>query len=53
MENISLLSWNIRGFNNGTAKRNLAELVKKCDPTIIFLQETKCAEIDDLGKERI
>lgn len=37
---ISFLSWNVRGASNDTAKRHIKELIRKHRPTIIFIMET-------------
>lgn len=41
MNIVRVMSWNIRGVNNSTAKRNCRELVVKNKPNIVCLQETK------------
>lgn len=37
---ISLLSWNVRGASNATAKRHVKELIRKHNPSLMFLMET-------------
>lgn len=36
----SILSWNVRGASNDTAKRHIKELIRKHKPKLIFLIET-------------
>lgn len=38
--NISILSWNIRGAANCMAKRHVKDLVRKYHPTFFFVLET-------------
>lgn len=44
----SILSWNIRGINNGIAKRNLRTFFVSQNPGIVFIQETKCQRVTDV-----
>lgn len=44
---ISIPSWNVRGFNNSVAKRNLREFTAATKPTFIFIQETKIIQSED------
>ena len=38
---MSCLSWNCRGLGNPQTEAELADLVGKKDPTLVFLMETK------------
>lgn len=53
MEELTFLSWNIRGACNSIARSNLRGLVSKQRPNIILLQETKCQKWSDLMKDSI
>lgn len=53
MDRLSILSWNIRGSNNATARRNLRAMITKHQPTILLLQETKCENLEDNAKDSI
>ena len=39
---MNIVSWNIRGCNSPLNKRLLKRKIEKENPTIVFLQETKC-----------
>lgn len=45
IENLTLLTWNIRGINNLIARKNLRKLVQKFSPWVLLLQETKCEQL--------
>ena len=40
---MKIVSWNIRGCNHPRKIRTLARKIKKENPDILFLQETKCS----------
>lgn len=49
----AILSWNIRGINNSIARRNLRNLISANLPAVIFVQETKSADICDVLRDSI
>lgn len=53
MDNLSILSWNIRGACNFTARKNLQLLVSKHKPSLLCLQETKSVKWLDAIKDSI
>lgn len=53
LENISLLTWNIRGVNNKISRRILKNILTKERPKIIFIQEKKCEVFTMAYKESI
>lgn len=53
MKSISILSWNIRGIGNKTARLNLRKLIEKHKPVIICIQESKCIDFSDSVKDSI
>ena len=40
LQNITILSWNIRGAQNNNARRNIKELIRKHNPSIMAIYET-------------
>ena len=50
---MNILSWNIRGLKNPHKVRNLSKKIKRQNPTIVFLQETKCStnRIEEVSKK--
>lgn len=40
---ISILSWNVRGANNRSARRHIRDLLLKVHPTIVIIMETHIA----------
>lgn len=36
-----ILSWNLRGLNNGPRQKVVHEFVRRQGPDVLFLQETK------------
>lgn len=51
MESLTMISWNIRGINNSTARRNLQTLLRIHNPIFLFLQESKCASLTESIKD--
>jgi hypothetical protein len=45
--NCKILSWNVRGLNEVVRRDSVQELVRDTGSTIVCLQETKLATIDD------
>lgn len=45
MNSAQILSWNIRGINNGTSVRNLKDIVTSYNVGIVCLQETKSEDV--------
>lgn len=51
MDTFTTLSWNIRGINNSTARRNLQSLLRIHNPVVLLLQETKCGTLEEVTKD--
>lgn len=53
MNQVSILSWNIRGINNSVAKRNFKDYIFGKKISIFCLQETKCENVLKQGSNFI
>lgn len=53
MENLSFISWNIRGVRSATAINSIKSLIHSHNPGMICLQETKTHEILNTVKDYI
>lgn len=53
MENLKILSWNIRGFKSSKNRSNLKYLILKWNPTIVCIQETLMSAIEDKDLENL
>lgn len=53
IQNLRIISWNVRGINNQIAIRNIRKLVRETKATILLLQETKCQNWSDRSLEAI
>lgn len=53
MENLKILSWNIRGFKSSKNMSNLKSLILKWNPTIVCIQETMMSAIEDKDLENL
>lgn len=42
MDNLVILSWNVRGINNMVAQCNVRRLVNESKANVVLLQESKC-----------
>lgn len=42
MQNLVILSWNVRSANSALARKNIRTLIKESRTNILLLQETKC-----------
>ena len=49
---MSLLAWNYRGLGLASAVRSLTDVVKECDPILVFLSETKAKQSRTKGLQR-
>ena len=49
---MSLLAWNCRGLGLASAVRSLTNVVKECDPVLVFLSETKARNSRIKGIQR-
>ena len=49
---MSLLAWNCRGLGLASAVRSLTDVVKECDPILVFLSETKAKQSRTKGLQR-
>lgn len=53
MDELTLLSWNIRGIGNDVARANLKYLIWEIEPLVLMIQETKSKEWSDYNSESL
>lgn len=52
IEGLKILNWNVRGLNNPARREAICEVANNADASILCIQETKLANIDQfLGRE--
>lgn len=50
MDNISVLSWNVRGLSSSVNRNNVKRFVQELKPSFVCLQESMCSIKNDIWR---